>query len=187
MRTVELAPDAWLVYTDRPLDVAAAIPRSGLEDVVPGSDCVLLRGPGAAHAVLHLPEEPPTTHVPDPVVLPSSFDGEDLEAVAHASDSSPEQVITVVRETTFTVAFCGFSPGFAYLTGLPAHLHLPRRERPRTHVPAGSIALASGYCAVYPTRSPGGWHLIGHCETTLFDAMRTDPALLVPGTRVRFV
>lgn len=186
MRTVELGPDAWLIHTERPLSLAAAIPRAGLEEVVPGADCVLVRGPAAARVVADLPSEAAEPDAREPIVLPAEFAGEDLGDVAEASGMSPPDVARAVRETTFIVAFCGFAPGFAYLDGLPRALHLPRRDRPRSRVPAGAIAIASGYCAVYPTDSPGGWHLIGHCEAQLFDPMRTDPALLSPGRTVRF-
>jgi allophanate hydrolase subunit 1 len=186
VRTVELAPDAWLIHTDRPLALAAALEREGLDEVVPGADCVLIRGPRAAHVAVRVPAHYPDAPPHAPIDLPARFDGEDLQDVAGASGLAPEQVADVIRQTLFTVAFCGFAPGFAYLTGLPPALHLPRRARPRTRVPAGSIAIASGYCAVYPTDSPGGWHLVGRCETMLFDPARPDPVLLVPGATVRF-
>ncbi len=69
----------------------------------------------------------------------------------------------------YQCAFCGFAPGFAYLTGLDPALELPRRATPRTRVPAGSVAIAAAYSAVYPTASPGGWHLIGRTAAVLFD------------------
>ena len=83
-------------------------------------------------------------------------------------------------------AFCGFSPGFAYLAGLPEELAVPRLDTPRTKVPAGAVALAGTWCAAYPTASPGGWRLIGRTDAALWDAAREQPALLAPGTRVRF-
>jgi KipI family sensor histidine kinase inhibitor len=85
------------------------------------------------------------------------------------------------------VAFCGFAPGFAYLTGLPAEWAVPRLPTPRPRVPAGSVALAGPYAGIYPTASPGGWRLVGRTEATLFDVHRDPPARLVPGTRVRLV
>jgi KipI family sensor histidine kinase inhibitor len=86
-----------------------------------------------------------------------------------------------------SVAFSGFAPGFGYLTGLPPDLHVPRRDTPRTRVPAGSLGLAGPYAGIYPRASPGGWQLIGRTELELWDAHRDPPALLAPGTRVRFV
>jgi KipI family sensor histidine kinase inhibitor len=85
------------------------------------------------------------------------------------------------------VAFCGFSPGWAYLKGLPEELAIPRLETPRARVPAGSVALADTYAGIYPTASPGGWRIVGRTGVQLFDAERDPPALLSPGTRVRFV
>jgi KipI family sensor histidine kinase inhibitor len=91
------------------------------------------------------------------------------------------------RQTEFRVAFCGFAPGFAYMTGLPLELAVPRLDTPRTRVPPGSVALADTYCGIYPRPSPGGWLLIGRTDAVLFDPDRDPPALLTPGTRVRFV
>jgi biotin-dependent carboxylase-like uncharacterized protein len=84
------------------------------------------------------------------------------------------------------VAFTGFAPGFGYLTGLDERLHLPRRESPRTRVPSGAVAVAGEYTGVYPRPSPGGWHLLGRTSVPLWDTGREPPALLLPGTKVRF-
>jgi KipI family sensor histidine kinase inhibitor len=95
----------------------------------------------------------------------------------------------VVRRHTapeYTVAFLGFSPGFPYLVGLDPALEVPRRDTPRTSIPAGSVGLAGGQTGIYPTASPGGWQLIGRTEVTLFDPDRHPPALLGPGSRLRF-
>ncbi len=174
MRVIPFGTQAWLVYTANPLALAAAIPGS-----VPGEDCVLIRDRNALDTLGALPE--PSR--PRTVTLPARWDGQDLDEVQTRSGID---VVATLTHATFTVAFCGFSPGFAYMRGLPETLHLPRRDRPRPHVPAGSIAIAAGYIAVYPTASPGGWHLLGHCDATLFDPSWPEPALLTPGTQVRF-
>ncbi|CAN5383930.1 allophanate hydrolase subunit 1 [soil metagenome] len=121
------------------------------------------------------------------VELPTTYDGADLAAVADAWGTDTAEVVRRHQETEFVSAFCGFAPGFAYLTGFPPELDVPRRSTPRTRVPVGSVALAGPWCGVYPTASPGGWQLIGHTDAPLWEATRAEPALLAPGTRVRFV
>jgi KipI family sensor histidine kinase inhibitor len=122
------------------------------------------------------------------LVVPIRYDGEDLGAVATVLGISTEAVVKLHTELEYTVAFVGFSPGFPYLVaGEPsALLELPRLAVPRTEVPAGSVAVAAGYCGVYPRASPGGWNLLGRTDVVLFDPGRERPALLEPGMRVRF-
>jgi KipI family sensor histidine kinase inhibitor len=116
------------------------------------------------------------------------YDGPDLEQVARYWDVTSQEVIARHCGQEHRVQFCGFAPGFAYLAGLPPECAVPRLARPRTSVPAGSVGLADRYTGIYPTASPGGWQLIGTAlDVVLFDAERRPPALLTPGTRVRFV
>ncbi len=119
------------------------------------------------------------------LILPVIYDGPDLDAVARAAQLSVADVISLHASALYTVDTLGFAPGFAYMTGLPARLHLPRRATPRTRVPAGSLAIAAGHTAVYPFDSPGGWHLLGRLAppTRMFGP---DGALLRLGDRVRF-
>ncbi len=121
------------------------------------------------------------------VELAVTYDGADLADVAAATQRSVDEVVALHSGVDHVVAFCGFMPGFAYLVGLPTELHLPRRSEPRPRVPAGSVAIASEFSAVYPTASPGGWHLLGRTDAVLWDESLVQPALLAPGTRVRFV
>ncbi|MEP6817151.1 MAG: allophanate hydrolase subunit 1 [Marmoricola sp.] len=123
----------------------------------------------------------------DLVELPTSYDGPDLAAVAELWDMTTQEAIATHRDTEFTVAFCGFAPGFAYCTGLAGHLKVPRLDSPRKKVPAGSVGLAGAFTGVYPSVAPGGWRIIGTTTAQLWDADREPPALLAPGTRVRFV
>ncbi len=99
---------------------------------------------------------------------------------------SVEAVITRHTSVDYRAAFCGFAPGFAYLIGLDPQLVLPRRQSPRSEVPAGSVAIAAQYSAVYPRSSPGGWHILGSCDVEMFNPERSQPALLMPGFTVRF-
>lgn len=121
------------------------------------------------------------------VVVPVRYDGADLAEVARETGLSEREVVRLHANARYAVAFCGFAPGYGYLTGLDPRLHLPRRSTPRTKVPAGSVAIAGEYSAVYPRESPGGWHLIGRTDLVVWDVDRDPPQLLVPGTRVRFV
>jgi KipI family sensor histidine kinase inhibitor len=132
-------------------------------------------------------ELPPAEAVAgEPVEIPVRYDGEDLPEVAGLTGLEAGEVVRRHTAPTYTVAFLGFSPGFPYLVGLDPALEVPRRDTPRTSIPAGSVGLAGGQTGIYPTASPGGWQLIGRTEVTLFDPGRDPPALLGPGSRLRF-
>jgi KipI family sensor histidine kinase inhibitor len=115
------------------------------------------------------------------------YDGEDLEAVSRLTGLSAQQVVAAHTGTPWQVAFCGFAPGFSYLVGGDPRLEVPRRDESRVRVPAGAVALAGPFSSVYPRASPGGWQLIGHTDAVLWDTHADPPALLTPGSTVRFV
>lgn len=121
------------------------------------------------------------------VIIPVRYDGEDLADVAAILGITVEDVIATHTSRTWRCRFIGFTAGFGYLEPDRPGLRVPRRRQSRTAVPAGAVALADGYSAVYPRRAPGGWQLIGTTELTMFDLRRSRPALLTAGTRVRFV
>jgi KipI family sensor histidine kinase inhibitor len=121
------------------------------------------------------------------VEIPVRYDGEDLQHIAELASLSVDELIALHSGGEYFAEFCGFAPGFSYLSGLPDALHFARRSTPRTRVPAGAVAIAAGYCAVYPRESPGGWHLLGTTSLAMWDAARASPATLEPGMRVRFV
>ena len=171
--------------------IAAAAHRvRGVVEVVPGASTVLVRFTGTSRdsvdeALAAL--EPEVVAVRSAqVVLPVRYDGADLAAVAAAAGLDVDAVVALHSSAEYTVRFCGFAPGFAYLDGLDPRLRLPRLASPRTSVPAGSVAVAAEFTGVYPRSSPGGWHLLGRTDAVLWDADRDPPALLSPGTRVRF-
>ncbi|MFE0042116.1 5-oxoprolinase subunit B family protein [Streptomyces albireticuli] len=161
-----------------------------VREIVPAARTVLLDGlddPGALAADLAgRPVPPLATADGEPVVLPVRYDGPDLAEVAALWGVGGDEVARIHSGLEFRVAFCGFAPGFGYLTGLPERLRVPRRATPRTAVPAGSVGLAGPYTGVYPRSSPGGWQLIGRTDAVLWDTGREPAALLAPGTRVRF-
>lgn len=120
------------------------------------------------------------------VVICVHYDGPDLADVAALTGLSTDELVARHTGSSWRVAFIGFAPGFAYLTGGDPALAVPRLASPRPRVPAGSVALAGEYSAVYPSASPGGWRLIGTTSAAVFDVQRNPPALLRPGTTVRF-
>jgi len=165
--------------------------RLSCTDLVPAATTVLLDGLRDLRSVLEgledWPLEPPDDLDGQLVELPATYDGPDLEFVARHCGLDVEEIVERHRATDFVVAFCGFAPGFAYLSGGPVELQVPRREEPRSKVPAGSVGLAGTFTGVYPRSSPGGWQLIARTDERLWDVDRDPPALLSPGTRVRFV
>jgi 5-oxoprolinase (ATP-hydrolysing) subunit B len=163
---------------------------SGVDEVVPGARTVLVQFSGGEPPGLRDVLAAEHEHVRADgqlIEVPTRYDGADLAEVAERTAMSVDALISLHSGTEFVAAFCGFAPGFAYLSGLPAELQLPRRPSPRTLVPAGSLAMASEFTGVYPTASPGGWHLLGNVTVAMFDLAREPAALIAPGDRVRFV
>jgi KipI family sensor histidine kinase inhibitor len=163
----------------------------GADEIVAGARTVLLDGVADLAGVERLLQDL-VVHEPDrrgtaAVEIPVTYDGPDLVEVARQWGVDPAEVVRIHAGATFVVAFCGFVPGFAYCTGLPGQLTVRRRADPRPRVPAGSVALAGEFTSVYPGASPGGWQLIGRCEVQLWRPEHEQPALLSPGTTVRFV
>lgn len=170
----------------------------GVRDIVPAARTVLLDGLLDRAAALALVQElqvdaasaagaAPAQEPASRVDLPTRYDGPDLDEVARQWRCTTAEVVRRHQQTEFVVSFCGFTPGFAYCSGLPADLVVSRRADPRPAVPAGSVALAGEYTGVYPTATPGGWQLIGTTSASLWKPGEAHPALLSPGTRVRFV
>lgn len=164
---------------------------AGITEVVPAARTVLVVHDGSADLDLVRGLLADVRPVPlgdgELVEIAVSYDGADLDEVASIVDCGVDELIDRHASITYRSAFCGFVPGFAYLTGLPAELHVPRLATPRPRVDPGSVAIAGEWAGVYPTASPGGWRLLGHTDASLWDDARDRPALLAPGTRVRFV
>lgn len=158
-------------------------------DVVLGAQAVLLRGePPSLRALLArtTPASSPASQDKPVVDIPTTYDGDDLAEIAVLTGLTVDEVIAAHTDCLWTVAFGGFAPGFAYLTGGDPRLVVPRRDSPRTSVPAGAVGLAGAFSGVYPRESPGGWQLIGHTTLAMWDLDRASPALLKAGERVRF-
>ncbi len=196
MRLLPFGPGAVLAEYESLSEVMAvddalrASGLAGIDDVIPAARTVLVRFRNVDRAALDALLVP-TVAGPRPqgpiVDIPVVYDGVDLDDVAAATGLSIEQIIEAHSSVVYSAAFLGFTPGWAYLVGLPPELHLPRRSTPRTAITAGSVAIANEFTGVYPTVSPGGWHLLGHTTATMFDVHRDKPALVMAGDRVRFV
>jgi len=122
-------------------------------------------------------------------VLPACYDtrlAPDLDDVARATGLSTQEVIAIHSGSSFLAEVIGFMPGFAYLGGLDERLKLPRRSMPRPKVPQGSVSIAGLQTAIYPSSTPGGWHLIARCPTLLFDPARSPAALMGEGDTIHF-
>ena len=180
----------------RPLAAGGTGPWAHVTDVVAAARTVLVVAPGGDLGTLEgevrlaatgaAPVEP-TPASGEVVEVPVSYDGPDLEDVAHHTGLDPSEVVRAHTGTVWRVAFGGFAPGFAYLAGGDPRLRVPRLGAPRAAVPAGSVGLAGEFTGVYPRPSPGGWRLLGTTEVLVWDPDRDPPALLRPGTTVRFV
>ncbi|MEV8632248.1 allophanate hydrolase subunit 1 [Streptosporangium sp. NPDC051023] len=168
----------------------------GVAEIVPGPETVLVNAPGTDPSQLRpwISGLLDTARVPSgeglppaaTVTVPVVYDGADLDEVAALTGLSAAEVVERHTRRELVAGWLGFAPGFAYLTGLDPALHVPRLTTPRTSVPAGAVAIAGPYSAVYPSASPGGWRLLGRSPVTVWDLSADPPALLTPGTRVRF-
>lgn len=171
-----------------------ATPPAGLTDLVPAACTVLIRVvPGTdlrslAATVEELDVRPLDGSAGGAALeVPVVYDGADLDDVAALTGMSGSQVVAAHTGQRWTVAFAGFAPGFGYLVGEDERLTVPRRAEPRTAVPTGAVGLAGRFSGIYPRESPGGWQLLGRTELRTWDLDRDPPALLTPGTSVRFV
>lgn len=200
MRFLPVNLDALLVELDdlpQTLALLASLqaePIAGIEEMVPAARTLLVRYRPAKVSIGALVERigarslaAKVERAATLIEIPVDYSGEDLDEVAQRLGVSREEVIRRHTGSEYSVAFTGFAPGFAYLSGGDPGLNVPRRATPRTRIPAGAVGLAGPFSAVYPQASPGGWQIIGVTATPMWDLQREVPALLQPGIRVRFI
>ncbi len=175
-------------------DALTADPPAGVVDVVPAARTVLVVVDPAvttlAALATALRSTAPRTGRREHgtlVEVPVVYDGADLDDAAGLLGWDAEELVRRHTAASWSVAFCGFAPGFGYLVSPDWPVEVPRRSSPRTKVPPGSVALAGPFSGVYPRESPGGWQLVGRTPLAVFDLGRDPAALLRPGVRVRFV
>ena len=198
MRILTASDHALLVEVD---DLDEALRRHlawsdvpGVVELVPAARTVLVRYDPARTSAAALSARLRSWPAPEraaiaqgEVRIPVRYDGEDLPAVAELLGVSVDELAARHRAARWRVAFSGFAPGFGYLVGSDPLFDVPRRATPRARVPTGSVGLAGSFTGVYPRESPGGWQLIGRTDAVVWDADRDPPALLAPGTGVRFI
>ncbi|AYD64850.1 5-oxoprolinase/urea amidolyase family protein [Achromobacter sp. B7] len=200
MRFLPVNTDALLVELDdldQTLALFAALqnrPIAGVTEMVPAARTVLvIFQPSLVSRdalIADIGSRDTTAHVARDgklIEIPVHYNGEDLDEVAQLLGITPDEVVRRHTGGTYSVAFTGFAPGFAYLSGGDPSLDVPRRKTPRTRIPAGAVALAGTFSGVYPQASPGGWQILGVTPVPMWDLSRETPALLQPGYRVRFI
>ncbi|MFK4807129.1 5-oxoprolinase/urea amidolyase family protein [Microbacterium sp. ZW CA_36] len=179
-----------------PLHAALAAARpEGVVDLVPAARTVLVRvdprllplASARAWALAAAADSEPGGGAAGPLVeLDIAYDGADLDGTALLLGIGADELVRRHSAAEWRVAFTGFAPGFGYLVSDDWPFDVPRLDSPRTRVPAGAVGLAGGFAGAYPRDTPGGWRLIGTTTAPLFDPDAASPALLAPGTRVRF-
>jgi len=203
MLLVELEPVIDPIVNERAIVLAARIRgrgARGVRDVAPGYSTVgihfdplqidlgalerAIESEFSSLTAMTTPEDRPVIDIP---VRYGGVCGPDLESVARHAGCTPDEVIARHSQRTYRVYMLGFVPGFAYMGRVDPSIAAPRHRVPREKVPAGSVGIAGLQTGVYPVESPGGWQLIGHTTTVLFDAQREPPSLLAAGDVVRFV
>jgi KipI family sensor histidine kinase inhibitor len=201
LRVLDYGDRALLLECESTADVlawTAALRKAdllGVTDIVPASRTVMVKVDGARDLPATRQRIEKLTVLSDgdmvapgtaDIVIDVVYDGADLDEVGRITGLGTAGVVTAHTGAPWRVAFGGFVPGFAYLVGGDSRLDVPRRDEPRTRVPAGSVALAGEFSGVYPRETPGGWQLIGRTDAALWDIGREEPALLTAGMTVRF-
>ena len=186
-----------LADLDQTLALLASLqrhPPHGVEELVPAARTILVEYRASATRAETLVQDIAARSLTQRaersdtlIEIPVHYNGEDLAEVAQILGITADEVVQRHTGSEYTVAFTGFAPGFAYLSGGHPSLNVPRRSTPRTRLPAGSVGLAGTFSGVYPQASPGGWQIIGTTPVAMWDITRAQPALLQPGYRVRFV
>jgi inhibitor of KinA len=120
-----------------------------------------------------------------PVCYDSRF-GLDLAYIASETSLSISEIIQIHTSTPYRIYFSGFLPGFLYLGGLDARMHLARKSTPRLNVPKGAVGIGGSQTGIYPKKCPGGWQLLGQTPISMFDISSNELSPFKPGDTIRF-
>ncbi len=196
LRTADDTFEVSVATSQQAQTLAARLRQSQIaEDVVAGLESVAIHfEPSQALAVeafIHKQKLPPaepnnTTKITEIGVEYGGEHGPDFTSVCDALNLSPEAFIALHCGQVHIVEMIGFTPGFAYLSGLPETFKIPRLANPRPRLPAGSLGISANFTGIYALDGPGGWPLIGRTTTKLFELNKDPPFLLQPGQRVQF-
>ena len=195
-RVIDYGPAAVLLECADLAEVLGLLPglreQPKINEVIPGARTVLLRlgaplDEADRRGLMSMAPTSAENHDQVRIRIEVDYSGDDLAEVAGYLGTTTAEVVVLHTHQIWTVGFCGFAPGFAYLQGEHDRLRVPRRPAPRSSVPAGAVGLAHSWSGVYPRAGPGGWQLIGHTDAQLWDLNRTPPALLQPGFQVQFI
>jgi KipI family sensor histidine kinase inhibitor len=166
---------------------------AGVEELIPAASTTMVRFDPSltdarrlAASIREVPTAEQTASEHEAVTIEVVYAGDDLDELAGTLGVSRDELVRRHTEATWRGAFAGFAPGFVYCVGDDPLFEVPRRPSPRTRIPAGSVALAGNFSAVYPRESPGGWQLIGRTPQRMWDLDRTPPAFVQPGQEVRY-
>ncbi|MBU3743024.1 MAG: 5-oxoprolinase subunit PxpB [Sediminibacterium sp.] len=182
----------------------AAIP--GLLDIIPAYHTITIlfdpeiwnnRSQGASLSLTLIPALLQQLQTPSNLVnsvarkisIPVCYDvsmAPDLYTLADWVGCTPEEVIALHVNTSYSVYMLGFLPGFAYMGTVDARIAAPRHQRPRKNVAPGSVGIAAQQTGIYPTASPGGWQLIGRTPLRMWMPEQSNPCFLQPGDAVQF-
>lgn len=199
MKPVRIADDVFEIAVASPSlarTLAEHLRSEGhAEDVVAGLHSIAVRFPpdeaaGMEAWLASMPtvsEPPPDTAPPIEIGVQYGGDfGPDLDQICAALGLSHDTFIAQHTGALHTVEMMGFTPGFAYVSGLPASMDIPRLGDPRPRVPRGSVGISAGFTGLYSLDGPGGWPLVGRTPDRLFDPESDEPFRLHAGQRIRF-
>lgn len=111
----------------------------------------------------------------------------DLAAVARAVGLSIDDVVSCHLQGDYVVRMYGFAPGYAYLSGVPRAIQVPRKPAAVRGIAAGSVLIAGPQCLVSTLTMPTGWSIIGRSPTRILLPDERAPFLFAVGDTVRFM